>query len=106
MQKIFDLNEEVIISWIEFADFFHLSSSEKQPLSSTEIGLEKFTLLQETIINPALAALQQIKNHIDELLQEKCGVITNEQRRSLDIMYPRCGLAIQRWQEPLNYFKR
>jgi hypothetical protein len=106
MEKISRLADEAINSWDEFADFFHLNSPDRQSISPVEIGLEKFALLQEKIISPAIAILQKIRDNTDILLQEKYGTITNEQRELLDALRQNCVFAIQGWHKPVDYFNK
>jgi len=106
MQKIFDLSKEAINSWHKFTDYFYLNSSDREPISPAEINPIQFKLLREKIIDPALTTLQKIGEYSDALLKEKFGILTNEQREALDIIHRYCVLATQRWDQPINYFKR
>jgi hypothetical protein len=47
-----------------------------------------------------------IKEQIEHLLKDMAGDISGEDQEALDAMYSSCLYAIERWNEPLQYFKK
>jgi hypothetical protein len=97
---------EAVGQWHKFGDYFCLNSSDREPLSPTEVGDEGLAFLQEHIFKEALASLYAVKEHSDLLLRDELGSLTDEQREAIDVINRRCEIAIERWNQPIVYFSK
>ncbi len=96
---------ESIEKWHEFGDYFQLGHLDKQVLSPTEITQAGRLYLRDQIFEKALTSLCTVKSLSEDLLAEKLGTLTVEQREWINVINRRCEIAIDRWRPLLDYFK-
>ncbi|HNT73555.1 MAG TPA: glycoside hydrolase family 95 protein [Anaerolineae bacterium] len=86
--------------WSEFFEYCR----DKDWGFSDEIDADSRAFLHEHIFQEALALLHASKKHVELLLQEALGPLTDQQRECIDLMDRAYLRAIESWEWPISYF--